>query len=66
MSLLSYFQDTVGVFAILDETTRFQQGTDMSFVHQLNKKYNGNRLYTKAKGDRPEFGIKHFAAQVRE
>ena len=65
-SILSDFQSKGGILAILDETTRFQQGTDVSFVHQLNEKYAGNELYTKAKGDRPEFGIKHFAAQVRK
>ena len=58
------FKPKRGVLAILDETTRFQQGSDMSFIQQLNKNYGGNQLYTKAKGDRPEFGIRHFAAQV--
>ena len=54
----------MGILDILDETTRFQQGSDLSFVQQLNGKYESSSLYTKAKGDRPEFGIKHFAAQV--
>ena len=53
------------MLAILDETTRYQQGSDMFFVQQLNGNYGESPLYTKAKGDRPEFGIKHFAAQVK-
>ncbi|KAJ8307221.1 hypothetical protein KUTeg_015305 [Tegillarca granosa] len=53
-----------GILVILDEETKFQQGRDSGFVHKVVQKHEKNDLFQKCTGDRPEFGIRHFAGPV--
>ncbi|KAL3836165.1 hypothetical protein ACJMK2_021607 [Sinanodonta woodiana] len=52
------------VLSHLDEHSRLQQGTDMSFVRQLNDNYMNNELFSRSQSNEVEFAIKHFAGKV--
>ncbi|KAJ8313291.1 hypothetical protein KUTeg_009157 [Tegillarca granosa] len=53
-----------GILVILDEETKFQQGSDSGFVDKVVQKHEKNDILQKCTGDRPEFGIRHFAGHV--
>ncbi|XP_062568549.1 myosin-IIIb-like [Saccostrea cucullata] len=59
---------TIGIWPCLDEESKFAQGTDLKFVERLKKTFNKSHalhnLLTFPRGERAEFGVKHFAGVV--
>ena len=59
----------IGVWPTLDEESKFAQSNDLKFVERLRKNFPKGHLYnsllTFARGERAEFGVKHFAGAVR-
>nr|CAI5836957.1 unnamed protein product [Callosobruchus analis] len=55
----------LNVFALIDEESKFPNGTDFSMLNKLHKQHGGNQSYLKPKSDiTPSFGIQHFAGDV--
>ncbi|XP_031564569.1 unconventional myosin-VIIa-like [Actinia tenebrosa] len=51
--------------ALMDEESRFPQGTDESFLHKLNANHKDNPYFVKSSSlERTKFGVVHFAGTV--
>ncbi|KAK4363859.1 hypothetical protein RND71_015217 [Anisodus tanguticus] len=51
----------VGLISLLDEESNFHKATDLTFADKLKQHLKANPCY---RGDREEFGIRHFAGEV--
>ncbi|XP_072050806.1 LOW QUALITY PROTEIN: myosin-IIIb-like [Amphiura filiformis] len=65
-SLLNLFMTKpIGIFALLDEESLFPQGSDHSYVEKLNRNFQSNHHYIKAKvSTSNNFSIDHYAGRV--
>ncbi|XP_048727151.2 uncharacterized protein LOC125645600 isoform X7 [Ostrea edulis] len=69
MDVIQLFEvSQIGIWPCLDEESKFAQGTDLKFVERLKKNFKKEHalhsLLTFPRGDRAEFGVKHFAGVV--
>jgi len=53
-----------GLFSLLDDESKFPQGTDQSFVDKLIKNFAKHPEFKTPKGQSLEFMIQHFAGQA--
>lgn len=53
-----------GLFSLLDDESKFPQGTDQSFEDKLIKNFAKRPEFKTPKGQCLEFMIEHFAGQV--
>ena len=53
-----------GLFSLLDDESKFPQGTDQSFVDKLIKNFANRSEFKTPKGQSLEFMIQHFAGQA--
>lgn len=55
----------MSIFSLIDEESKFPNGTDFSMLSKLHVNHGKNTYYLKPKSDiTPSFGIKHFAGDV--
>nr|CAH7751525.1 unnamed protein product [Callosobruchus chinensis] len=55
----------LNVFALIDEESKFPNGTDFSMLNKMHKQHGGHKSYLKPKSDiTPSFGVQHFAGDV--
>lgn len=55
----------LNVLALIDEESKFPNGTDFSLLAKLHNQHGKNKNYSKPKSDiTPAFGIQHFAGEV--
>nr|AHX26704.1 chitin synthase [Owenia fusiformis] len=59
-----FLSKPVGIFAYLDEDSKFPKATDGTFVQKLNTNFADNQYFSKSPGDQVNFTIKHFAGMV--
>jgi len=52
------------MFSLLDDESRFPQGTDQSFEDKLIKNFSKRSEFKTPKGRSLEFTIQHFAGQA--
>ncbi|XP_019251724.1 PREDICTED: myosin-2-like isoform X3 [Nicotiana attenuata] len=52
---------SIGLISLLDEESNFHKATDLTFTNKLKQHLKANPCY---KGDREEFGIRHYAGEV--
>lgn len=53
------------IFSLIDEESKFPNGTDFSMLSKLHSNHGKNKYYLKPKSDlTPAFGVKHFAGDV--
>ncbi|XP_063701160.1 unconventional myosin-VIIa-like [Culicoides brevitarsis] len=58
-------QKSVNIFSLIDEETRFPQGTDKTMLSKLHSTHGTKTLYLKPKYENSNlFGIHHFAGPV--
>ncbi|XP_077994615.1 myosin-IIIa-like [Glandiceps talaboti] len=65
--LLQLFMERpIGIFALLDEESKFPQATDDTLVHKFNDRLSRHPSYTATSGvyRGAVFGIRHFAGEV--
>ncbi|XP_019876972.2 myosin-VIIa-like isoform X2 [Aethina tumida] len=56
---------SLNILALIDEESKFPNGTDFSLLSKLHGQHSKNPNYLKPKSDvTPAFGIKHFAGPV--
>ena len=56
----------MNILALVDEESKFPKGTDESLLTKLHQNHEKNALYVKPRSVQdPNFGIQHFAGQVR-
>jgi len=53
-----------GLFSLLDDESKFPQGTDQSFEDKLIKNFSKRPEFKTPKGQCLEFMIQHFAGQA--
>ncbi|KAL3325551.1 hypothetical protein AABB24_036670 [Solanum stoloniferum] len=51
----------IGIISLLDEESNFDKATDLAFANKLKQHLKANPCY---RGDREEFGIRHYAGEV--
>ncbi|CAH8838370.1 unnamed protein product [Trichobilharzia szidati] len=55
----------MNILALLDEESRFPQGTDNSFLHKINSRHSSNPYYVRTTSETDKrFGIQHFTGVV--
>nr|CAH8840255.1 unnamed protein product [Trichobilharzia regenti] len=55
----------MNILALLDEESRFPQGTDNSFLHKINSRHSSNPYYVRTASETDKrFGIQHFTGVV--
>jgi len=55
----------MNIMALIDEESKFPQGTDITLLNKLHKTHNTNQNYIKPKSDiNTSFGLSHFAGKV--
>lgn len=55
----------LNIMALIDEESKFPQGTDRTLLHKLHKTHSLNQNYVKPKSDiNTSFGLSHFAGKV--
>ncbi|CAG9814531.1 unnamed protein product [Phaedon cochleariae] len=55
----------LNVFSLIDEESKFPNGTDFSLLTKMHTQHGKNRYYSKPKSDvTPAFGIQHYAGEV--
>lgn len=55
----------MSIFSLIDEESKFPNGTDFSMLTKLHKNHDKNKYYMKPKSDiTPAFGVRHFAGEV--
>ncbi len=55
----------IGVLHLLDDESNFPKATDASFLEKCHYNHALNELYFRPRMSSMEFGIKHYAGQVR-
>ena len=55
----------VGVFHLLDDESNFPKASDLSFLEKCHYNHALNELYSRPRMSSMEFGVKHYAGQVR-
>lgn len=55
----------IGVLHLLDDESNFPKATDASFLEKCHYNHALNELYYRPRMSSMEFGIKHYAGQVR-
>ncbi|XP_049400671.1 myosin-2-like isoform X2 [Solanum stenotomum] len=51
----------IGIISLLDEESNFDKATDLAFANKLKQHLKANPCY---RGDREEFGVRHYAGEV--
>ena len=59
-----YLQTPIGLFSLLDEESKFPQGSDASFLEKITKNFGKRPQFDRLKGNQPVFIIHHYAGQV--
>lgn len=55
----------LNIMALIDEESKFPQGTDLTLLNKLHKTHSQNQNYIKPKSDKiTSFGLSHFAGKV--
>lgn len=55
----------LNIMALIDEESKFPQGTDQTLLNKLHKTHSTNQNYIKPKSDiNTSFGLSHFAGKV--
>jgi myosin-7 len=55
----------LNIMALIDEESKFPQGTDITLLNKLHKTHSQNQNYIKPKSDiNTSFGLSHFAGKV--
>ena len=60
----SPFAQPLGLFALLDEESRFPKANDKSLVQKFHSHCQHHRRYIQPKGNEIAFGIHHYAGKV--
>ncbi|CAF4599744.1 unnamed protein product, partial [Rotaria sp. Silwood2] len=62
--LIELFMGTLGIFALLDEESRFPKANDESLVQKFHSHCKSHSRYIKPRGNETAFGIHHYAGKV--
>ncbi|UJR37230.1 hypothetical protein I4U23_029939 [Adineta vaga] len=62
--LIELFMGTLGIFALLDEESRFPKANDESLVQKFHSHCKNHPRYIKPRGNETAFGIHHYAGKV--
>ena len=54
----------MGLFALLDEESKFPKATDNSLVNKFHDHYKTSNRYIRPRGNDIAFGINHYAGKV--
>uniref|UniRef100_UPI00358EF764 unconventional myosin-X-like isoform X2 n=1 Tax=Myxine glutinosa TaxID=7769 RepID=UPI00358EF764 len=61
---LDLIEKKLGILALVNEESRFPQGTDSTLLSKLHIEHGGSYLYVKPKVADQHFGIRHYAGKV--
>jgi myosin-3 len=56
----------LGIFALLDEESRFPKANDESLVQKFHSHCKNHPRYIRPRGNETAFGIHHYAGKVGE
>ncbi|CAF3445909.1 unnamed protein product [Rotaria sp. Silwood1] len=62
--LIELFMGNLGIFALLDEETRFPKASDESLVQKFHSHCKNHPRYIRPRGNETAFGIHHYAGKV--
>ncbi|CAF0736150.1 unnamed protein product [Rotaria sordida] len=62
--LIELFMGPLGIFALLDEETRFPKANDESLVQKFHSHCKNHPRYIRPRGNETAFGIHHYAGKV--
>ncbi|CAF3814740.1 unnamed protein product [Rotaria magnacalcarata] len=62
--LIDLFMGTLGIFALLDEESRFPKANDESLVQKFHSHCKNHVRYIRPRGNETAFGIHHYAGKV--
>lgn len=54
----------MGIFALLDEESKFPKATDDSLVNKFHSHFKSSTRYIRPRGNEISFGINHYAGKV--
>ncbi|XP_030066757.1 unconventional myosin-X-like [Microcaecilia unicolor] len=61
---LDLIEKKLGLLALINEESRFPNGTNQTLLEKLHKQHSGNHYYVKPRVADQQFGINHYAGEV--
>lgn len=62
--LIEVFMGPLGLFALLDEESKFPKATDISLINKFHSNFTFTQRYVRSKGNDVSFAINHYAGRV--
>lgn len=62
--LIDLFMGPLGMFALLDDESKFPKATDTSLVNKFHSKFKSSSRYIRPRGNDISFVINHYAGKV--
>ena len=62
--LIELFMGPLGLFALLDEESKFPKATDCSLINKFHSNFKFTQRYIRSKGNDVSFAISHYAGRV--